>query len=213
MVTLTVSFPVNVTEAFFLSIRFTSDTGEHSFLNISDATFVNTNSISYTLPENQLPRYSMFSVSMALIINGVVGSYSPESNRISELCVYVCASVCVCMPRMHTCVCVHACSTSNNPFSPGIILPTTSSAPTTDPPTSGPAASTSQTIIIALIIVIVLLAFLCIGFLVALVVVLVKKSSKSYSAHTPTRDTIQLEHARDYIPDEESRTSASVSSC
>ena len=101
MVTLTVSFPVNVTEAFFLSIRFTSDTGEHSFLNISDATFVNTNSISYTLPENQLPRYSMFSVSMALIINGIVGSYSPESNRISELYVYVCASVCVCV-----CVCV-----------------------------------------------------------------------------------------------------------
>ena len=108
MVTLTVSFPVNITEAFFLSVQFTSDTGEHSFLNISDTTFVNTNSISYTLPENQLPRYSMFSVSMALIINGVVGSYSPESNRISELCVYVCASVHVCV-CMHACVCVCAC--------------------------------------------------------------------------------------------------------
>ena len=95
-VILTIQFPTNITEAFFLSLRFTNTTGgtmERSTITISDITFLNTNSISYTIPEKLLPRYAMFSVSVALIVDGKMGAYSTASNKISKslaMCVLAC---------------------------------------------------------------------------------------------------------------------------
>ncbi len=78
------SLPAVIPGVFSLIVKFIFNTAVVQQREIIHPSFKNTNFIDISIPEDQLPQFRQFRVSIALKFDDIVGKLTPETEKISK---------------------------------------------------------------------------------------------------------------------------------